>query len=227
MHDELWAGIALKLENARFHFEKMGQSLEPPERTHMNVALQSAGAIVDTRWQRSFYAYLDAFLSTTRSVAEVIQCCFGHDIATKMHKWFKKLPSDEQDRRLEFSKQFKKDYNAFAKLPLSEARHISEHRTGYADVTVAINEMLGVIYTGGPTKAVPISETREIDDPNLAFLAKPRPIHPTWADFQIDGQDLLEACDAHLGYAQDFINVAQRIAQQVHGNKTLTPPILK
>jgi hypothetical protein len=227
MHDELWAGVALKLENARFHFDKMGQSLEPPEPTHMNVALQSAGTIIDTRWQRSFYAYFDAFLSTTRSVAEVIQCCFGHDFARKMQKWFKDLPSDEQDRRQEFSKQLKKCCDGFTNLPLSDARHISEHRTGYADVTVAINGMLGVIYKGGPTKSVPISETRRIDDPNLAFLARPRPVHPIWADFQIDGQGLFEACNAYLGHAQNLINVAQHIAQQVHGNNTLTLPILK
>jgi hypothetical protein len=227
MHDELWAGVALKLENARFHFEKMEQSLQPPERTHMNVVLQSAGTIIDTRWQRSFYAYFDAFLSMSRSVAEVIQCCFGHDTARQMNGWFKTLPSDEQTSRREFSKQFKKHYDVFKNLPLSEARHISEHRKGYADVTVAINGMFGVTYTGGPTKAVPISETREIDDPTLAFLAQPRPVHPTWADFQIDGQGLFEACAAYLGCAQDLINVAQHIAQQVHGNKTLTPPILK
>ena len=54
MHEALWAGIERKLDNAKFHFEKMGQSLEPPESTHMNVALQAAGAIIDTHWQRSF-----------------------------------------------------------------------------------------------------------------------------------------------------------------------------
>ena len=47
--EKLWGGVELKLENARFHFEKMGQSLEPPENTHMNVVQQSAGAIIDTR----------------------------------------------------------------------------------------------------------------------------------------------------------------------------------
>jgi hypothetical protein len=71
----------------------------------------------------------------SRSVAEVIQCCFGHDTARQMKEWFKTLPSDEQTSRREFSKQFKKHYDVFKNLPLSEARHISEHRKGYADVT--------------------------------------------------------------------------------------------
>lgn len=225
MHDELWAGVELKLENAMFHFEKMGQSLEPPKSTHINVVLQSGGAIIETLWQRSFYAYLDAFLSTTRSVAEVIKCCFSYDTAPQMKGWFNKLPSDEQNRRRKFSKQFKNDYGGFTKLPLSTARHISEHRKGYPDVTVAVNGTLGVIYKGSPTKRVPTSETPKIDDPNLAFLAKPRPVHPMWSDFQIDGKGLFEACDAYLRDAQNLINVARGIAQQVHGNKALTPPL--
>jgi len=224
MHDKLWAGVELKLENARFHFGKMGQSLEPPECTAINVALQSAGAIIDTNWQRSFYAHLDAFLSTTRSVAEVIKCCFGYDTASQMKGWLANLSSDEQDRRRQFSNKFKEDYGRFIELPLSTARNISEHRRGYPDVTVSINGMLGVIYKGGPTNPVPISETPKIDDPNLAFLTRSRPLHPMWSDFQIDGQGLFEACDAYLANAQELINAARRIAQQVHGDSALAPP---
>jgi hypothetical protein len=66
----------------------MEQSLAPPENTAINVALQSAGAIVNTGWRRSFYAYLDAFLSATRSVVEVINCCFGHDPHRQLKSWF-------------------------------------------------------------------------------------------------------------------------------------------
>lgn len=224
MHDKLWAGVGLKFENASFHFEKMGQSLEPPELTHWNAVLESAGAITGKRWARPFYAHLDAFLSTTRSVAEVIKCCFGHDTASQMKKWFDDLPDDEQHRRRKFSDLFEKQYKGFTKLPLSTARHISEHRTGYPDVTVAIKGMLGVVYEGGPIDPVPISESPQIDDPSLAFLAKPRPVQPMWTDFQIDGQGLFEACRAYLTAAQDLINVARGVVQQVHGNKALTPP---
>jgi hypothetical protein len=56
-----------------------GRSIQSPEQTAINVALQASGAIIDTGWRRSFYAYLDAFLSTARSVPEIIQCCFGVD----------------------------------------------------------------------------------------------------------------------------------------------------
>ena len=114
MHDELWAGVELKLQNAEFHLQRMGQSLEPPERTATNVALQASGAILDTGWQRSFYAHLDAFLSATRSVPEIIQCCFGVDEGhPTMRSWFANLPQTERLRRRDFKKQFKTSYDSF------------------------------------------------------------------------------------------------------------------
>ena len=67
MDKKLWAGVALKLQNAEFHFDMMGRSTQPPEQTAINVTLQASGALIDTGWQRSFYAYLDAFLSAARS----------------------------------------------------------------------------------------------------------------------------------------------------------------
>jgi hypothetical protein len=80
---ELWAGVDLKLQNAEFHLSQMQRSLEPPPRTGWTVALEASGAIIDTQWQRSFYAHFDAFLSAARSVAEVIRCCFGADRVMK------------------------------------------------------------------------------------------------------------------------------------------------
>jgi hypothetical protein len=67
-HEELWAGVELKLQYAEFHLQQMSRSLEPPERTHMNVALEAAGAIIGTDWQISLYAHFDALLSAARSV---------------------------------------------------------------------------------------------------------------------------------------------------------------
>jgi len=175
MHEELWAGVEIKLRNAEFHFGKMDRSRQPPEQTWSNVALEASGAIIDTGWQRSFYAHLDAFLSATRSVAEIIKCCFGVDQHPTMTAWFNERPAEEQERRRDFRRQFQAHYDRFCGLPLGTARHISEHRTGYAPVTVAISGLFGVTHFGGPTKSVPLSETRKIDDPALAFLAKPKP----------------------------------------------------
>lgn len=99
----------------------MGRSIQPPEQTAINVALQTSGALIDTGWQRSFYAYFDAFLSAARSVPEIIQCCFGVDLGhPDMEQWFKnELPADERDRRHEFKKKFKPHYDRFRALPLT------------------------------------------------------------------------------------------------------------
>lgn len=226
MHDALWAGVSVKLENAAFHFDKMGQSLEPPERTAMNAALQAAGTIIDTRWQRSFYAHLDAFLSATRSVAEVIKACFGVDDHREMRAWFTGLHPDEQRRRRDFRRRFQKHYEAFCKLSLGKARHVSEHRAGYPPVTATVNGMFGVTYVGSPTKAVPISETRQVADPALAALVKPRPVHPSWRDFDIGGLGLFQACDDYLKGAQALANEARSIAQMVHGKESPHPASL-
>jgi hypothetical protein len=74
-----WGGVDLKVRHAKFFLDEMARSLQPPERTPTNVTQQSAGAMIDTSWQHSFYAYLDAFLAMARSIPEVINCCFGED----------------------------------------------------------------------------------------------------------------------------------------------------
>ena len=227
MDEKLWAGVELKLQNAEFFFEMMGRSLQPPKQTSINVALQASGAIIDTDWQRSFYAYLDAFLSTARSVPEIIQCCFGVDLGhPEMKKWFNTLPADEQDRRHEFKKAFQPHYDGFRALRLGTARHISEHRTGVAPATVRINGrfLFGMIYIGGPVERVPLSETRQIDDPNLAFLAKANPLQPKWDDFDIQGQPLYSTCRDYFNGARSLVGEARRIALQVHDTKSFSFP---
>jgi hypothetical protein len=225
MHDELWAGIGSKLENAFFHLRQMGQSIQPPERTHMNIVQESAGAIIDTGWQRSFYAYFDAFLSAARSIPEIVRCCFGVDLGhPDMKAWFGALSNDEQRRRQEFNGQFKVTYDTFRLLDLGKARHVSEHRTGYAPAEVQIKGFFGVVYSGSAVKSVPFTETREIDDPRFAFLARPLPIRPNWKDFTIDGKPLFAECEAYLKRAGDLIDEARKISAKVHGTNGLTMP---
>jgi len=222
MDEKLWAGAELKLEYARFHLQRMGQSLDPPERTPINAVLESYGAIIDTGWQRSIYPHFDAFLSATRSVAEIIKCCFGVDDHRAMTDWFDHLPAEEQDRRRAFWKQFQVHYNRFCGRLLCGARRVSEHRTGLPPVTVTISGMFGVTYVGGPATLVPSSETQ----PLIPFPLEARPValRPKWDDFEIDGQGLFPACQDHLKSAAALISEARRIAEQVHGTHSLTPP---
>ena len=225
MHEELWAGPDLKLQYAEFHLERMGQSLEPPERTHGNVALEASGTILATNWEKSFYPHLDAFFSTTRSIPEIIQCCFGADLANReMKDWFDQLTPDERDRRNQFSAEFDSEYRGFRLLRLSTVRHIIEHRTGVAPVTVAISGRFGVTHVGNPTQGVPPTETRQIDDPDLAFLAKPSPVQPRWDDFDIEGKPLFAACREYLDCAHALVQQGREIAVRVHDAKQVTPP---
>jgi hypothetical protein len=232
-HEELWAGPYLKLQYAEFHLQKMGQSLEGPPRDQHSVAMQAAGAIIDTGWQRSIYPYLDAFLSTTRSIPEIIQCCFGVDAATgrknnKMKDWFDhQLSSEEKHRRRQFKAQFNGDYSGFRSRRLSEVRHNIEHRTGVAPATVTIKGAFGDTHKGSPTQQVPISETRQMDDPTAALLlAKPHPIQPRWSDFEIEGKPLFAECREHLIAANALVEKARKVAELVHGRKQVSiPPI--
>jgi hypothetical protein len=102
----------------------------------------------------------------------------------------------------------------------------NEHWTGVAPATVTINGLFGVIYIGGPAERVPLSEARQIDDPNLSFLAKANLIQPKWEDFDIEGEPLFPACRDYFNGARTLIDEGRRIALQVHGTKSLSfPPI--
>jgi len=224
MHEQLWAGVGLKLEHSFFHFLRMGESLQPPENSPTNVTLEAAGAIIGARWQVPFHAYLDAFLLMARSVPEIINCCFGYDSTKAMKDWFDGVPADEQTRRKQFSLEFEQIYKNFRDMPLSTARNISAHRVGYPDVTVAVIGAWGVRYEGSPIEHVPSTETREIDIPELGFLSKPHVLRPDQATFQIDGRDLFDACREYLAAARRLMADAQEIAARVHNDKFLTSP---
>jgi signal transduction histidine kinase len=141
-----------------------------------------------------------------------------------MKEWFNTLPADEQDRRHEFKEEFNPHYEGFRALRLGTARHTIEHRTGVAPATVTINGLFGVIYIGGPAERIPLSETRQIDDPNLAFLATANPIQPKWEDFNIEGQPLFPECREYLEKARALIEEGRRIAREIHDNKSLSVP---
>jgi hypothetical protein len=229
MHEELWAGVELKVENAEFFLDGMGKSLLPPERTQMNVALQSGGATIDTGWQRSFYAQLDAFLAMGRSVPEITQCCFGTDRSSVMKSWFDGLPLAERIRRQTFTDRFKSARDAFDALPLSTARNISLHRSGVAPVVVKITGRFGVSHMGTPIMRVPTAESRPIvagDDPSTQWAATlpPVQVQPSWTDFSIDGRSLFPECQAYLKDAGNVLDQARIIAQVVHRNDALTAP---
>jgi hypothetical protein len=106
-------------------------------------------------------------------------------------------------------------------------RHNIEHRTGVAPATVTIKGAFGDTHKGSPTQQVPISETRQMDDPTAALLlAKPHPIQPRWSDFEIEGKPLFAECREHLDAAIALVAQGRKIADLVHGtNQVSIPPI--
>jgi hypothetical protein len=225
MNEHLWAGADLKVEYARFFLQEMSRSLQPPERTRSIAAQESSGNL----WQRSFYPNLDAFLAMARSVAEIIQCCFGEDRSLPMKEWFNVLSCSERANRKAFSRQFRADRDEFSRRSLSTARNISFHRTGFPSVEVAITGRFGVVHTGSPVKRVPNAESRNNtgDHPDALLWAAtqaPNAVRPVWSDFTIDGKPLYDECQDYLALAEQLVVQARAIAQRIHGTDSLTAP---
>jgi hypothetical protein len=225
--DDLWAGVGLKLRHAEFFLHEMSRSLQPPP---MNAVQQSAGTTIDTGWQQSFYAYLDAFLAMARSIPEIIQSCFGEDRSKPMAAWFDALDDAEKERRRAFSSQFEPAYKCFREHPLSKARNIGFHRTGYSPAEVRIAGRFGVEHIGSAIEPVPAAESRPLghigDDPALQWAATqpPLPVRPMWSDFTIDGKPLFTECRAYLTVAETLAAQARSHCQRMHGSNSLTPP---
>jgi hypothetical protein len=231
MHDHQWAAVDRKLEEAQQCYEEMGRSLAPPESTHMNVALQAAGVILDTRWQDSFYRHVGTFLHKVRSVPSIIEARFGADCSRPMKRWFDSLPPDERRRRQTFSDQFRGDREAFRQHPLTNERDVTEHRLGFPNIEGKIDGPFGKVHTASPTSRIPTAECRPLEpninnDPALQWAATlpPRPIQPRWDQFTINGRPLFAECQAYLQLARDVRERAGKICDVVHGGKALSTP---
>jgi hypothetical protein len=224
MYEHLWKGADLKLEYASMHLQQMSQSLQPPQRTAMTTALQSSGAYIEHDWQRYLYAHFDAFLPCTRSVADIINCCFGHDRNPRMKSWFDGLPVDEQRRRKLFTKQFHVERKSFDDNYLTKARDVSVHRAGYPPLTIAFTGFWGVRHVSNPTIRLSMNEVKPPDGSNMGWLNQSMPLRPNWQDFQIGGRNLFEACQEYVQDATDLVSKARNIANSVHGSSSLADP---
>jgi hypothetical protein len=100
-HDELWAGVDLKIENAQFHFDAMIRVLQPqsPERVG-TYTIEGMGTVISGSWHRPFYAHFDAFLSASRSVPEIIRCCFGVDTFIEPDRRVSRIRLSDKTSRL-------------------------------------------------------------------------------------------------------------------------------
>lgn len=224
MHENLWAGPELKLSYASFHLEKMQQVLGPADWTQADIAQLSSGLIVDRAQQRSLFPHFDAFLAAAHAIPFLIQCSFGYDDYGKIKSWFKTLPPDEGNRRKEFRRRLKPLLDAFLLRPLSNARNVSFHRSGHADVVVRCSGRYGIEYVGSPTEPLPAAEYPVIRNPQQPVMAHAVPLEIRPGDVTVDGKPMLDVCQEHLDEAGKLIAKSRVIAALAHGNAAITPP---
>jgi hypothetical protein len=211
----------------------MSRCLQGPERTHMAVVLEASGAIVGHDWQSSFYSLVDSFLTKARSVAWIIEACFGDDHrgSAEMRVWWQGLSPDEQRRRTDFSDQFRADKKAFSDHPLTTERNVSEHRLGSPNIEGKVHGPFGQIHAANPTSRIPDAESRPLepslsDDTALQWAATlpAQPVRPRPEQFTIGGKPLFPECQNYLALARELVSKAHAIARSVHGNNYLTIP---
>jgi hypothetical protein len=210
MHEDLWANVHQKIEEARRAYDQMGTSLRPREG---HQRLEAAGAMAEHNWQESFWSAVGSFLVTVRSVPLIIEACFGKDLGhARMKKWFASLTADEQLRRKNFSTEFADDHDRIRKHHLTIERDVTVHRRGFPDARVEVPGPFGQMHTATPTTRIPTTESRPLepnigDDPALQWAATqpPRPIRtPPPDQFTVgpDRKPLFSECRAYLELAE-------------------------
>jgi hypothetical protein len=231
--------VEFKFEKAKRRLDEMGKALVPPMLDRRHVAVMSSGAVLHHEWREPFDAELNGFLSTTRSVPELIQYRFGYDRPNKKRNaWLLPLDQKEQARRIQFHQQFEAKFEQFRQLPLTEERHITEHRNGIAHWEVRVRDLWGREYVGGPKQRIPdivSAPTYPGDDPALACVAANSilPLIPKHTDFwwaiPQPGGGLLRVplfpeCRKFLAEAEALVTHARALFQQIHGGYQLTLP---
>jgi hypothetical protein len=226
-----------KFREAERHLQNMGKVIAPPTLNGHQVALVASGVILHHEWREPFNDDLNAFLSATRSIPELIQFRFGADRC--LDKWIAKLDQQEQYRRKEFQDQFESKFAPFRQLPLGKERNIVLHREGVAHWEVRVKGRWGE-YVGGPTTPLPSVEmpppiTRE--DPEFFGFADyplppivPMPNDFWWAIPQADGtvrrEELFPECKRFLSEAAALAGYARVLFQNIHEGQPFSLPPL-
>jgi hypothetical protein len=262
MENPHFSDIHLKLEEVRGHLEKMGRSLLDPVRTAGSSAFAaiagSSNGIVAHDWQPTFNAEFNSFVVKTKSIPDLILNRFGFDLY-KRHQgawtefinsifsligirrnepkndWLQQLDDSEQQRRRQFQKKFRKKTRQFDKMPLSDERHETIHRSGVGRWRVDFNGLYGE-HSGNPRQPVAHVESPPIvpDAPaDFAWLTAQNmiPIRPTASNFTLeivgpngtnDRRPLFDECQSYLKEAELLIEVAKQLFQEIHGTNQFT-----
>ncbi|SRR5712692_9585131 len=235
----MWNSIYFKVNEASFFLEQMSKDLVPPEmgdNAQLARAMAAGGAIVDHPWQRRFYFHLDAFLTSARSVPDIIMFQFGVDKLTT--NWVAGLPQPEQQNRRQFADQFRPVREGVRQHRVSTVRNITVHREGTPHVEAELVDPWGNVHQGGPT----IHVDNAVLAPASAGLAAgeypPVPLRPNWSHFKLivplpsgstTSERLQPALEDYLRMVQQAVDAARTIAQSVYGTtepRLTEPPLV-
>jgi hypothetical protein len=228
-----------KLREGNEHLKTMGKVIIHPRHrpgfTNQQAAILScSNTLIWHLWHDPFNSALNAFLSATRSVPDVIRNRFGYDRPGK-NAWLVKLDPAEKKRRRLFSEQFEKDFKLFRRLPLNEERNEAHHGSGVAHWEVVVQGKWGT-YVGGPLQRLPQTESREdFPDLPLGWLegACTRELEVSWTDFWwVIPQDdnpplrvpLFDECKNFLGQAEKLAEHGRKLFKQFHEGQPFTLP---
>jgi len=223
-----------KLASSQIFLQDMTADLFPKDDSRMRAIYAATGVTRSNPWQEKFYAHLDAFLVALNSMPDIITSWCGYDQSGAMKTFFSSLSAPELNRRKQFNQAFAPFKEQFVKLELREFRNITVHRSGTPPVQVEVMGRFGIKYVGGPTEAIPTSESPHIvagDDPALQFAAAtqlPVSIDPNWNDFHLVTKSgnlpMLPELKKYMSAAEQLIAEAGKIYQGVHKNDPITPP---
>jgi len=230
MYVEQQARVNFKFEEARFFLRKAGEVLVPARfrspRPHPNY---DTGVIC---WQPDFYFYLDAFIVSTHSIADLLNAFFGWD-----RFWDHNPPpfdDTEVTNRKSFQKRFCRKYASFMKKPLSQVRHCVVHRTGAASVEAIAFTVCGQSFVGSPYAPIPSIAARELLPGSPVEVAasawRPQPVEPSREDFKIEIRNgtatkslpLFKECNEYLKAAVALIDKARELSLSIHCGVPLT-----
>lgn len=218
--------MSQKIEDARRSYRAMASCLVPPLQrpgagSHL-FAIAASGTILHHPWQDHIWRELNNALSCAYSAVQIARFRYGYDDSKKeLRRWLASLPVAEQNCRKQFEKQFKPILKVFNDDPLSDQRHIAEHRKGSAIARVRI-ACLDVCFIGSPTVRVPDSYTRSsFGDGDeaivLAAICRPFTVEPKQSDFWFIDPDrpMFPEVERYLKEAEKAVQQGESIAAAV------------
>jgi hypothetical protein len=235
MNADPFAPIDRKIVAAQRHFREMGQCLIHPL---MRGGLNEMGYVIGTciapietsQWQDVIWDELNSTLSCAYAATQIVNFRLGCDTNQKFKTWLKTLDSQSQSDRRQFDTAYRAKAESFWSDPLTDQRHVEQHRMGWANAVVRI-DMKTECLIGDPFNPVPVAWCSSYVDPDgpplPPHLNPVRPVIPNQNDFHFlsPPRPLFPECLRYIRDAENLVGEAKQIFASVYqGRVPATPP---